>query len=179
MMICFSLNNKNCWQSMSFTWGRACITVSNRARIPFAILRSLSTLAILSTLMTRMIVGLMGNTCPWISSRAMPMIERNTMDTSNWFHLEGIKLKYLSKMINLCITYLTNISVGRELTLSFQLQLWISQWKSSWKFSKQIPAPRNIKKGLNIFYKTRHWGRQNSQVLCTHGRTNGHPQILK
>ena len=45
------------------TCGRACMTVSSRARIPFAIFSSLSTLAIRSTLITRMIVGLIGNTC--------------------------------------------------------------------------------------------------------------------
>ncbi len=39
------------------------MTVSRRARIPLAILRSLRTRAMRSTRITRMMVGLMGNTC--------------------------------------------------------------------------------------------------------------------
>ena len=69
------------------TCGRACMTVSNKARIPLAILSSLRTLAIRRTRMTLMMVGLMGKTWPWTSSSAMPIIDRNTIDTSSWFHL--------------------------------------------------------------------------------------------
>ena len=69
------------------TWGRACMTVSRRARIPLAIFSSFNTRAILKTLITLMIVGLMGNTWPWISSRAIPIMDKNTIDTSSWFHL--------------------------------------------------------------------------------------------
>ena len=69
------------------TCGRACMTVSSKARIPLAILRSLRTLAILRTLITLMMVGLMGKTWPWTSSSAMPIIDRKTIDTSSWFHL--------------------------------------------------------------------------------------------
>ena len=59
------------------------MTVSSRALIPLAILSSLRTLAIRNTLITRMMVGLIGKTWPWISSRAIPMIERKTIDTSS------------------------------------------------------------------------------------------------
>ena len=67
----------------SCTCGSACITVSSRARMPLAILRSLRTRAILRTLITRMMVGLIGKTWPWISSSAIPIIERKTMETSS------------------------------------------------------------------------------------------------
>ncbi len=42
--------------------------------------------AILSTRMTRMIVGLIGNS-EFISSRTMPTIESKMINKSNWFHL--------------------------------------------------------------------------------------------
>ena len=82
-----NINLNNPMLQLKFTWGNACMTVSSNALIPLAILSSLRTLAILRTLITRMMVGLIGKTCPSISSRAMPMMERKTMDTSSWFHL--------------------------------------------------------------------------------------------
>ena len=45
-------------------------------------------LAILKTLMTLMMVGLMGIRSDFISSNTMPRTERNTMQTSSWFHLK-------------------------------------------------------------------------------------------
>ena len=94
------------------TCGKACITVSNRALIPLAIFNSFKTergngegkktgaflfacvclssspLAIRNTLMTRIMVGLIGIISDLSSSRTMPTTERMTMATSSWFHLQ-------------------------------------------------------------------------------------------
>ena len=66
-------------------------------------LNALLPLAILRTLMTRMMVGLMGMRSDLSSSRTMPRIERITITTSNWFHLQRgrvrIEGRYLSGLL--------------------------------------------------------------------------------
>ena len=114
---------RGCCDNISHTWGSACITVSNRALIPFAILSSFRTLAILRTLITRIMVGLIGKTWPWISSRAMPIIERKTMETSSWFHLRKVLSSENFKR-RLSVTDPRDISAVQELRSSFQLQWW-------------------------------------------------------
>lgn len=92
------------------TWGKACMTVSNNARIPLAIFNNFNTvkvfkmifiwlyylkkkkifnlpLAILNTLITRIIVGLMGMILDSTSSKTIPTTDKNTIPMSNWFHL--------------------------------------------------------------------------------------------
>ena len=108
------------------TCGNACITVSKRARIPLAIFNNLRTeigdiiirvltlknlynirgsiqalpRAILNTLMTRRIVGLMGIISDLSSSSTMPKTDKITMKTSNWFHLQkNTRLKNPFKIV--------------------------------------------------------------------------------
>ena len=54
--------------------------------MPLAIFNNFKTRAILATLMTRIIVGLIGIMLDSISSRRIPTIDRITMMTSSRFH---------------------------------------------------------------------------------------------
>jgi len=56
--------------------------------------------AIRRTLITRMIVGLIGMTPDFISSRMIPAIERKTMAMSSWFHLEKNSEQRLRTTVN-------------------------------------------------------------------------------
>ena len=49
--------------------------------------------AILSILMTRMIVGFIGITSVCTSSSIIPTIESTTINVSSWFHLNNITYK--------------------------------------------------------------------------------------
>ena len=59
------------------------MTVFSSALMPLAILSSFKTLAILRTLMTLIIVGLIIKVFPSISSRPTPIMERTAMATSS------------------------------------------------------------------------------------------------
>ena len=87
------------------TCGNACITVLSRDLIPLAIFKSLRTLAILSTRITRITVGLMMKDCPSISSRPIPIKDNTAMARSSWFHLFGksFRLKWWTKLNTLLV----------------------------------------------------------------------------
>lgn len=63
-------------------------TVSNNDLMPLAIFNNFKTRAIRKTLITRIIVGLIGNSKASNSSKIMPAIDKITINISNWFHLK-------------------------------------------------------------------------------------------
>ena len=85
------------------------MTVFSRDLIPLAIFKSLRTLAILSTLITLITVGLMMKAWPSISSRPIPIKDNTAMARSSWFHLYEISRRDEQNQ-NVCTVLVSKVS---------------------------------------------------------------------